>query len=444
MSKFKKHILETIKLSIPISLGQVGHIMMGVVDSIMVGKVGTDSLAAASLVNGLFFLILVLGIGMSTALSPLIAMSLGANKPEECGKTLNNSLFVNMAFAIVLMTLMFIVSLLIPYLNQPTEVVKLSQSYLQILILSIIPFLLFQTYRQFLEGLSIPNPPMLVAILANLLNAFLNWIFIYGNLGAPALGLFGAGLSTTLTRTTMAFSLMFYVISSKKFFSYSPQINIKVLDKKLITKIIQIGLPSGFQFFMEMGAFSFAAVMIGWLGSTQLAAHQIAINLASITYMIILGISSAGSIRVGNAVGKNDKQEIRYAGFTALGLAITLMSFFGLSFVVFRNLLPHIYINDPKVIDIASQLLIIAAMFQVFDGSQVTGLGILRGLLDVRIPTIMSFISYWIIAIPVALLLGFGLKLGIIGIWTGLSLGLAALAVFLTSRFAIRSKKVLS
>lgn len=442
MKLFHRHLSETIKLSVPISLGQVGHIMMGVVDSLMVGKLGAVPLAAASLVNGLFFLILVLGIGMSMALSPLVAMSTGADKLHQCGKTLNNSLAVNVVFALVLMVLMFIVSLLIPYLNQPVEVVKQSQSYLQILIVSIIPFLLFQTYRQFLEGLSFPNPPMLIAILANVLNAFLNWIFIYGNLGAPHLGLFGAGIATTITRTIMAVSLMAYVFTSKKFTEYSPKINFGLIEKKLISKIIRIGLPSGFQFFMEVGAFSFAAIMIGWLGTVQLAAHQIAINLASVTYMIILGISSAGAIRVGNAVGKNNKTEIRYAGFSALGLAVTIMFMFGLSFIIFRKILPEFYINDVRVIDLASQLLIIAAMFQIFDGSQATGLGILRGLLDVRIPTIMSFTSYWIIAIPIAMLLGFVFKMGIIGIWIGLSLGLAALAIFLTVRFSIKSKNI--
>ncbi len=442
MSSIKKHFAETIKLSLPISLGQVGHIAMGVVDSLMVGKLGAVPLAAASLVNGLFFLILVLGIGMSMALSPLVAMSIGANRSKECGKTLNNSLIVNIVFAIILMGLTFAVSLLLPYLNQPVEVVKQGQSYLQILTVSIIPFLLFQTYRQFLEGLSLPNPPMVAAILANFLNAFLNWIFIYGNLGSPALGLFGAGVATTITRTIMAVSLMMYVFESKKLSEYSPRINLGTADKKLMKKIIDIGLPSGFQYFLEIGAFSFSAIMIGWLGSIQLAAHQIAINLSSVTYMIILGISTAGSIRVGRAVGKNDKTEIRRAGFSALALAVSIMFLFGLSFIIFRNQFPKFYISDTRVIELASQLLIIAALFQIFDGAQATGLGILRGLTDVRIPTIMSFTSYWIVAMPIAFLLGFGFHFGIIGIWIGLSIGLAVLAISLTLRFKIKSKSV--
>lgn len=440
----KTHIKETIKLALPISIGQLGHVMLGVVDSIMVGAVGSASLAAASLVNGIFFLILVIGIGLSMAATPLIAMAKGSGKFDDCGKILNHSLVVNSVFSIVLMTGTFGFSFLIPYLNQPKEVVREAIPYLQVLSLSVIPFILFQTYRQFLEGLSIPNPPMYIAIFANLLNAFVNWILIYGNLGFPAWGLFGAGVATTLTRWTMAAVLFYFVLNYNRVQIYKPQVKIKALDFSLIKKLISIGLPSGFQYFLEVAAFSFAAIMIGWLGKAQLAAHQIAINLASVTYMIILGISSAGTIRVGEAAGQKNITQVRRAGFSTLGLATALMFCFGICFILFRNILPLLYINEEEVVEVASKLLIIAALFQIFDGLQATGIGVLRGLTDTKIPMIISFAAYWIIGIPIAVLLGFYFNLGAVGIWIGLLLGLASLGITVVFRFNKKSKSIIS
>ncbi len=439
----KLHIKETLKLALPISAGQLGHVMLGVVDSIMVGKIGSASLAAASLVNGIFFLILVIGIGLSMAATPLIAMAKGSEKLDDCGGVLNHSLIVNVSFSIFLMITAFLFSFLIPYLNQPTEVVKEAVPYLQILSLSVIPFILFQTYRQFLEGLSIPNPPMFVAIFANILNVFLNWIFIYGNLGFPAWGLFGAGVATFLTRSVMSATLIIFILKYNKVKRYKPELNFLTIDFSLIKKLINIGLPSGFQYFLEVAAFAFAAIMVGWIGKTQLASHQIALNLASITYMIILGISAAGTIRVGGAVGKKDVYHLRMAGFTALGFSALLMFCFGVCFILLRNFLPTLYINEREVIDTASQLLIIAALFQIFDGLQATGIGVLRGLTDTKIPMVISFAAYWMIGIPIAMLLGFYFELGAVGIWIGLLLGLTLLGITLLIRFNSRSKKIL-
>ena len=440
--EFRTHIKETIKLSLPISIGQIGHVMLGVVDSLMVGKVGSASLAAASLVNGIFFLIMVIGIGLSMAATPLIAMAKGENKFEECGNILNHSLIINLIFSFILMIGLFGFSFIIPYLNQPKDVADLAVPYLNILTISVIPFLIFQTYRQFLEGLSIPNPPMIIALLANFLNAFLNWIFIYGNFGFPAWGLYGAGVSTTLTRWVMAFSLLLFALNYERVKKYTPGIRVGEYSRHLVKKILQIGIPSGLQYFLEVASFSFAAVMIGWLGKTSLAAHQIALNLASVTYMIILGISSAGTIRVGESLGRRSMVQIRRAGFSAIGLAAGLMFCFGICFIIFRKFFPTLYISDPEVISTASQLLIIAALFQIFDGLQASGIAVLRGLADTKIPLLVSFASYWLIGIPISLLLGFYFNLGINGIWVGLLLGLASLGISMLVRFNSKSRSV--
>ncbi len=436
----KTHIRETTKLAIPISLGQLGHILMGVVDSVMVGKVGYASLAAASLVNGLFFLVLVIGIGLSFAATPLIAIANGENNKEECGKILNHSLVANLSFSGIIFIAIFSLSFVIPYMNQPKEVVEQAVPYLQILTLSIFPFIVFQCYRQFLEGLSLPNAPMIIALLANLLNVFLNWIFIYGNLGFDAMGLFGAGIATTITRYLMAAALMIFTLRYKKVFMYAPRLNFKPWDWNLIKKLFSIGIPSGFQYFLEIACFSFATIMVGWIGSKQQAAHQIALNLASVTYMIMLGISSAGTIRVGGAVGKKDNKEIRFAGFTALGMSALLMLSFAIIMLLFRETLPTFYNKNSEVVSYASSLLIIAGMFQVFDGLQATGVGVLRGLTDVKIPLYVSLLSYWVIAIPVAYMLGFVFNYGVYGIWIGLLLGLACVGITLFIRFNKKSR----
>lgn len=440
MISYRQHIKETIKLAFPISVGQLGHIMMGVVDSVMVGKIGSAPLAAASLVNGLFFLIVVLGFGMTLAIAPLIAISKGENNPSECGRILNHGVLVNLIFSIILMILVIILSYFIPSLNQPPEVTELSISYLQILSLSIMPFIIFSCYRQFLEALAIPNPPMWIALAANILNAFLNWVLIFGNLGFPQLGLDGAGFATTLTRWTMMLFLIYFVLKNEKLKDFFPKINFNKIDRALIKKITNVGIPSGFQYFLEVGAFSFATIMVGWLGKIPLAANQIALNLASISYMVILGISFAGTVRVGTAFGEKNFVKVRRSGFSAIVLSTSIMFCSGIILILFRKLIPSIYIDDNDVIAVASNLLIIAAMFQISDGLQATGIGILRGLTDVRIPLILSFGAYWLLGIPSGYLFGFILNFGAVGVWLGSFVGLTSLGVILLVRFNRNTK----
>jgi MATE family multidrug resistance protein len=284
------------------------------------------------------------------------------------------------------------------------------------------------------------RPTMVISITANLINVLGNWIFIFGNLGFPALGLDGAGWATFFSRMFMAFVIAYYVLKSKRFNQYDVTLKYKGIDQKIIKKILQLGFPSAFQYLFEVGAFSFAVIMVGWLGTKQLAAHQIAINLASISFMAALGVSIAGNIRVGNAVGKQDIKEIRRAGFSAIFLGASIMAFAGIIFVVFRDLLPRFYVDDLKVISFASSLLIIAALFQISDGTQAVGIGILRGLTDVKGPTLITFIAYWILGLPIAYLLGFIFELGVQGVWIGLLIGLSASAIMLTIRFNRKSK----
>ena len=437
----KKHIAETIKLAIPVSIGQLGHIMMGVIDSLMVGRVGTDQLAASALVNSLFFLVVVLGLGMTMAITPLVAIAKGRKDDDECGIILRQSLVVNLVFSVVLLVLVFLGADMIKYMDQTPRVTEYAESYMKILAFSVIPFLGFQVYRQFLEGISLVKPPMYIAIFSNTFNALFNWVFIYGHFGFDAMGLDGAGVSTLLSRIIMVAIIIVYVIKAKGLQKYDPSLRFRKLDWKLMKKIIHIGLPSGFQYFLEIAAFSFSAVMIGWLGAAALAAHQIAMNLAAVSYMIILGISAAGTIRVGNAVGQKDRGEVRKAGFTALVLADIVMFGFAIIFILFRYQLPQLYVENEAVIKLASSLLIIASLFQLFDGLQATAVGILRGLTDVKLPLIISFCSYWLIGLPVGYYLGFVHNLGTLGVWVGFLVGLICVGISLTFRFNYLTKR---
>jgi MATE family multidrug resistance protein len=444
MIQLKKHIINTLQLAYPVVIGQLGIIMMGVVDSIMVGKLGAAPLAAASLGNSLTFIILIIGIGVSLAVTPLVAIAVGANKFEDCGVYFRQSLLVNSVLSIVIALIVFFASDLIIYFDQPLDVQTQAKSYMKIIGLSAIPLMLFQTYKQFIEGLSVMRPAMIIAILANIINAGANWILIFGKFGFPALGLDGAGWATFASRCFMAFTMMGFVMTNKFFKQYDVSFHFKSINWNVIKKILSLGLPSGFQYFFEVGAFSFAVIMVGWLGTKQQAAHQIAINLASISFMAVLGISAAGSIRVGNAVGQKDIHETRRAGFTASLLGASIMFCSGVIFILFRNFLPTLYVNDEAVIPIASSLLVIAALFQLSDGVQAVGIGILRGLTDVKIPTAITFIAYWVVGLPIGYLLGFTLELGVQGVWVGLLLGLTTSAILLTLRFNIRSKHIIT
>ncbi len=440
----KSYIKRTLSLAYPVIIGQLGLIMMGVVDSIMVGELGAVPLAAASLSNSLIFLVLIIAIGNAVAVTPLIAILVGAKRLDECGIYFRQSLLVNLAMGLIVFIIIAIGVNYLHLLGQSFGVQSKAKSYMLIIGISIFPLMIYQTYKQFIEGLSIMRPAMIITLVANLINVFANWILIFGKFGFPRLELDGAGWATFLSRLFMAISLMMFVMRNKRFKLYDVSFHFRSLNLPVIKKILSVGLPSGFQYFFEVGAFSFAVIMIGWIGANELAAHQIAISLASISFMGVLGISQAGGILVGNALGEQNVHLVRKNGFTAIILGMMWMSVSGLIFIIFRNILPYIYIRDELVIQIASQLLVIAALFQLSDGIQAVGIGILRGLTDVKGPTLITFIAYWVISLPVGYLLAFKFGLGVIGVWIGLLIGLSCSAIMLTLRFNYKSKRLIS
>jgi len=423
-------------------LSQLGHVLVGVADSVMVGRLGAEPLAAAALANVIFHILMTFGIGVSYAITPLVAAADGEGIIVKSSEVLKHGTVINFVISIILGLLIFIGGHGLYYFDQPVEVLKLAIPYLWIITASIIPLMLFQSARQFAEGLSQTRQPMYITIGSNVINITLNYILIYGKLGFPAFGLNGAGYATLISRILMAAWMWIYILKSSRYKPYFQMMKEVVLNKLMTYKMLRIGLPAGFQFFFEVGAFGFSAIMIGWLGARALAAHQIAINMASISYMMATGIAAAATIRVGNQFGRKDITTLRIAAFSSFIMVIVFMLGFAITFIFGRHYFPTLYINDVEVVSVASSLLVIAAFFQLSDGVQVVGLGALRGLADVKIPTFITFFAYWIIGLPFGYFLGFKLDMGVEGIWYGLLTGLTVASVMIVTRFQIITKNI--
>jgi len=440
--KYKPYYKENLHLALPIVGSQLGHTLVHMADSIIVGHfTDTVQLAAVSLVNSIFMLILVIGLGISYGITPLIAQENGRNNYNECGKLLSTSLIINICVGIILYILVhFGVLLIIDHLDQTPAVVGYAKPYLNLLSISIIPLLIFQTFKQFAEGLGFTKQAMFVSIWGNLLNVILGIIFVKGMFGIKPMGVSGVGLSTLIDRILMAIVMCIYVLRSQNFKKYLINFKATFIDQVRAIKIIKIGAPVAMQYSFEISAFSGAAVLIGTIGAVEQAAHQIAISLAAMTYMIASGVASAATIKTGNNFGKNNFDDLRKSAIASYHVILGFMAITAIIFIAANNLLPFIITDDLAVIKIAAQLLIIAGFFQLFDGTQVVGLGVLRGIGDVNIPTFITFLAYWVIGIPIGYLLGFKLGLGVNGIWYGLTLGLLSASILLFLRFQNKTK----
>lgn len=433
LQSYRTHVKTTFLIAYPVMLSQLGHILVGVADSVMVGALGTEPLAAVSLANSLISLGLMFGIGVSIAITPLVAAADGGDTRYEPGQIFRHGLVINTVAGLVLGGVLMSSTTLLPWLDQPPRVVVLTVPYLIITAASLLPFMIFQTFRQYAEGLSFTRTAMLITLSANLLNVLLNYLLIYGYAGFPTLGLNGAGVATLLSRVVMAGGMAWYVARSP-WFRWSP-LRLRFLQKTLVRKMLHIGVPTGFQYIFEVSAFSLASIMMGWLGTRALAAHQIALNLAAVSYMVATGLAAAATVRVGNQLGKRDMPNLRRVGWSALLMSVGLMGASAGVFLVFNHALPTLYIDEEPVIEIAASLLVIAAFFQLSDGIQAVALGLLRGMADVKIPTLITLVAYWGVGLPIAYLLAFSLGWGASGVWLGLLISLTVAAVLLVRRF---------
>lgn len=441
-NKYKTYYRENLILAGPIVVSQIGHMAVHIADSVIVGQfAGTTQLAAVSLVNSLFMLVLVIGLGISYGLTPLIAQANGRKAHDECGQLLSSSLIINIGVGLFLYVFIHFGTLIaIDHLGQSPAVVAYAKPYLGYLSFSIVPLMIFQTFKQFAEGLGFTMQAMLISIFGNILNIVLGIIFVRGMFGIAPMGVKGVGLSTLIDRSLMALVMAFYVLKSDNFKIYLLKFKLYAIDKIRSIQIFKIGAPVAMQYIFEISAFSGAALLIGTIGAPQQAAHQIAITLAALTYMVASGIASSATIKTGNYLGEKSFSDLRKSAIASYHVVLVFMGFTALLFMFASSLLPFLYTNDLQVIKIAAQLLIIAGFFQLFDGTQVVGLGVLRGIGDVNIPTLITFLSYWIIGIPLGYFLGMTLGMGVKGIWYGLTVGLLTASVLLFFRFQHRTR----
>ena len=440
------------KLAAPVMLGMLGHTFVSFVDNIMVGQIGTAELAAVSLGNSFMFIAMSIGIGFSTAITPLIAEADSADNFDQAKSTFKHGLFLCTVLGIVLFLGVFFAKPLMYFMKQPQEVVELAIPYLDLVAFSLIPLVVFQALKQFSDGMSMTKYPMYATLIANIVNVVLNYLLIFGKFGFPELGIVGAAYGTVISRFIMLAYLWWLLANKERSRALVTNIKFFVLEKLMLRKLINLGAPSAMQMFFEVAIFTSAIWLSGLLGKNAQAANQIALNLSSMTFMVAMGLSVASMVRVGNQKGLQNFKELRRIAFSIFLLGILLAVFFGAIFFLFHKSLPKIYVdfNDVtnyadnlEVVAIASQLLFAAAIFQISDTIQVIVLGALRGLQDVKIPTIITFISYWVIGFPISFFLGKEEMYGSFGIWLGLLAGLSTAAVLLYLRFNYLTLKLI-
>lgn len=425
-----------LKVAIPVMLSQAGQVLVQQVDNMMVGAVGTVELAAAAFANSVFILGMVFAMGFTFGLTPLVGHVWAQKKQKEAAAFLHNSFIINTLLTIVLAFLMWILSYFFHHMGQSEEVAQLSVGYYRILVVSFIPFILFFTFKQFAEGIADTKYAMWITLISNVINVFFNYLFIFGKWGAPELGLDGAGYATLIARTFMPLMFLYYFIKKDKFniyFNLARKIRPQ-WDK--IKQLLKIGMPIATQIILEVAAFAVSGVMMGWIGVIPLAAHQIALGLASVTFMVVTGIGSGTTIRVSHQFSLKDYISMKKAAYASIHMVIAIMSVTAILFALYRFQLPWFYTADTAVVSLAAQLLIMAAVFQVFDGLQVVLLSILRGLSDVKTAMIYALIAYIFVNIPISYVLAFTFQMGPIGIWIGFvfGIGLASLLFYLRIR----------
>ena len=432
------------KLAAPVMLGMLGHTFVSFVDNIMVGQIGTAELAAVSLGNSFMFIAMSIGIGFSTAITPLIAEADSSDNLKQARSSYKNGLFLCTALGIVLFLGIYFSKSVMYLMKQPQEVVELAIPYLDLVAFSLIPMIIFQAIKQFSDGMSMTKYPMYATLLSNIINIILNYLLIFGKFGFPEMGIVGAAYGTLVSRIVMVLYLWILLRYNKRSKHIVRDIKFFVLDFLMIKKIINLGSLSAMQMFFEVAIFTAAIWLSGLLGKNPQAANQIALNLSSMAFMVAMGLSVASMIRVGNQKGLKNYKELRRIAFSLFLLGVLLAIFFALLFFIFHKSLPSIYVNlndttnyadNMEVISIASKLLIAAAFFQISDSIQVVVLGALRGLQDVKIPTILTFISYWVVGFPISYFLGKEEMYGSFGIWLGLLAGLTTASILLFIRF---------
>ena len=424
-------------------IGHLGHVLVGLADNIMVGRLGAAPLAAVSLGNSFVFIAFSLGIGFSLAITPLIAEADGESDIDKGKKLFQHGLILCAILGLTMFFLLIIAGPIMRHMDQPVEVVELAMPYLSIVAFSMVPLMIFQGYKQFTDGMSSTKYGMNATVLANIVNVVLNFMLIYGFWIFPRLELVGAAYGTLISRVVMMVFMIWILNTRKKFKPFFVWLKINEIRKDIFAKIISLGFPTAMQMLFEVGVFTAAIWLAGTMGTIDQAANQIALNLSSMTFMIAVGLGVTATIRVGNQKGLKNFTELRRISFSIFLQVVIIECFFALAFILLKDVLPIVYIDNETVINTAASLLLIAGLFQLSDGFQVVVLGALRGLQDVKIPTFITFIAYWIVGFPTSYVLGKVLGYGSQGIWIGLLVGLTVSAILLYMRFNYLTNKLI-
>ena len=453
LSNYTKEFQYNLKLASPVMLGMLGHTFVSFVDNVMVGQLGSAELAAVSLGNSFIFIAMSLGIGFSTAITPLVAEADTEQNFVKGKSVFKHGFFLCTVLGILLFLLELLAKPLMYVMDQPEEVVELAIPYLDLVAFSLVPLIVFQAFKQFSDGMSLTKYPMYATLVANILNVAINYVLIFGKFGFPQMGIVGAAVGTLVSRFAMLFFLWWLLAKRNRSRAYVTNIKFFKLSKQPLKKLTNLGLPSAMQMFFEVAIFTAAIWLSGLLGKNAQAANQIALNLSSMTFMVAMGLSVAAMVRVGNQKGLKDYKNLKRIAESIFFVGFIFAVIFALLFVIFHKALPELYVDldDPanamdtaEVVKIAATLLLASAVFQISDSLQVIALGALRGLQDVKIPTIITFVSYWVIGFPISYYLGKEDAYGSLGIWLGLLAGLSAAALLLFIRFHFLTKKLIS
>ncbi|AJH14113.1 MATE family efflux transporter [Myroides profundi] len=453
LSIYYKEFGYNIRLAYPIILAMLGHTVVGVIDNILVGKIGATELAAASLANSFVFIGVALGVGFSTALTPLVAHSDAANDTEDGRSVFINGLFLCTTVGLVLFALIYLCKPLLVYMGQPEEVVLLARPFLDIVALSLIPLVMYQAYKQFADGKSKTKNAMYATLITNITNLILSYSLIHGVWLFPKLGMIGAAYGTLIARIVMLVYMHFALHKQDIFKPFMSNLKFNEVKKEMLNKITKIGIPSGMMSFFEVALFVGAVWLSGMIGTEAQAANQIALSMSSMTFMFASGLSVAAMIRVGNQRGLKDYVKLRVVARSIILMAVMIYTGFAILFVLFHQYIPMLFLDNndlenavmnQEVIKLAGTLLLVAAVFQISDCIQVVTLGALRGLQDVNMPMGITFVSYWIIGFPISIYLGLYTSVGAAGIWIGLLAGLTTAAICLYWRFHTLSNRLIN
>ena len=453
LSPYTKEFRYNIELAYPVMLGMLGHTLIGIVDNIMVGKLGTSQLAAVSLGNSMIFVAMSLGIGFSTAITPIVAEAQGEKDEAKIKSAFQHGLLLCTILGLFLFLLIVVAKPVMELLHQPKQVIDLAKPYLDWVAFSLVPLIIYQGYKQFADGLSLTKYSLYAIVMANVVHVFFNYVLIYGVWIFPKLGIVGAAIGTVISRILMVVFMHYLLRSKTSLRPYFKGFSWNSIQRKMVVQLVRLGFPSAMQMLFEVVLFTAGIWLCGMLGKTSQAANQIALSMASMTFMFAMGLSVVSMIRVSNYKGMHDYKGLIVVARSIFLLAIALEIIFALFFIVLHNQLPYLFLDmghsdqffdNLEVITIASKLLLVAALFQIADGIQVVVLGALRGLQDVKVPMYLTFVAYWLIGFPTSYFLGFYTSLKAVGVWIGLCAGLTAAALFLYLRFVVVTKKLVA